>query len=330
MKLQRVHTFSQASSPFFTSSCIHVPLFVCALLLFACVFLTGCSALPFGSNPTFEGTTSGPAYSEPDSIPVNSFNETDAIKFAGGAIDASQTAKGYVAAKGESSTRLKFQVIFNGNSYNYDLPNDNTPLFAPLSLGNGTYTFRIMQNTTGSNYSIVGGTTTQVELENEFVPFLRPSVYCDFTPNSESVKRAESLARDAKNEGDVVRNIYTWIVKNIQYDDAKAEKLAVATGYIPDPDDSLKTSTGICFDYASLAAAMFRSLGLPCKIITGYVTPDDIYHAWNMIYINGEWVSAQVTIKPNEWCRVDTTFGATQGNNKNVGDGLTYTDKFVY
>ena len=127
----------------------------------------------------------------------------------------------------------------------------------------------------------------------------------------------------------MVRNIYQWVVDNITYDHDKAAQLASATGYVPDPDATLASGTGICFDYASLGAAMLRSLGIPCQVITGYVSPDDVYHAWNMVYIDGEWVSVEISIKPNSWTRVDLTFAAS-GAASTIGDGTSYTDRYTY
>ena len=80
---------------------------------------------------------------------------------------------------------------------------------------------------------------------------------------------------------------------------------------------TLASGTGICFDYASLGAAMLRSLGIPCQVITGYVSPDDVYHAWNMVYIDGEWISVEISIKPNSWTRVDLTFAASGADRLN-------------
>ena len=137
------------------------------------------------------------------------------------------------------------------------------------------------------------------------------------------------LAQGAANQGDVVRNIYQWVVDNITYDHDKAAQLASATGYVPDPDATLASGTGICFDYASLGAAMLRSLGIPCQVITGYVSPDDVYHAWNMVYIDGEWISVEISIKPNSWTRVDLTFAAS-GAASTIGDGTSYTDRYTY
>lgn len=102
-----------------------------------------------------------------------------------------------------------------------------------------------------------------------------------------------------------------------------------ASGYVPDPDATLSSQTGICFDYASLGAAMLRSQGIPTKIVTGYVSPSNIYHAWIMVYIDGTWKSAQFSVEKDAWSRVDLTFAAG-GSSTNVGDGKSYTDRFTY
>ena len=72
-------------------------------------------------------------------------------------------------------------------------------------------------------------------LADEFQPFIRPSVYCDYDASSKSTQLANNLSADAQNEGDVVRGIYDWIVENIAYDEDKAARLADATGYLPNP-----------------------------------------------------------------------------------------------
>ena len=258
------------------------------------------------------------------------FNDEAAYHENGGAIDTSSVSLGYVAAAAESTSRLKFQVTLGEMSYYYDLPNDGTPIVCPLNMGDGTYSFNIMQNTSGSNYVSITPAEADVVLESEFEPFLRPNVFCDYTSESACVLKAQELARNAENEGDVLRAVYEWIASTITYDTEKATTLADATGYVPNPDSTLAQKSGICFDYASLAAAMLRSLGIPCKIITGYVSPDGIYHAWNMVYLDGSWVSVQVNIESNTWSRIDLTFAAAGASQEFVGDGTTYTDRYTY
>lgn len=313
------------------------------VLVAACLGLSACgggggsAAAPSGSSASSGGSgsagdggeTSGPAFAAPDPILLSSFDGSAAVTSSAGSIDVSSASRGYVGASAVNGSRLKFQVIKGERSYNYDLPGDGTPIICPINMGSGSYTFRIMQNTSGSNYVEVAQATADVTLESEFAPYLVPNLFCDYTASSAVVAQARSLASGAQNEGDVVRAVYGWVVDNITYDKDKAAELADATGYVPDPDATLSSREGICFDYASLAAAMFRSLGIPCQVVTGYVSPDNLYHAWNMIYIDGRWVSAQITVNPDTWTRVDLTFAAA-GAGSTIGDGTNYTDRYVY
>ena len=67
--------------------------------------------------------------------------------------------------------------------------------------------------------------------------------------------------------------------------------------------------------------------------MTGYVSPSNVYHAWIMVYIDGSWKSARISVDQNTWSRVDLTFAAAQGDDRAagyVGDGSTYTDRYTY
>ena len=305
----------------------------CAALLAATLALSGCGATtpdgPGSTGSTGEGQTSGAAFERPE-LALSPFDETAATGNNGVLFDTSHLSEGYVAVLATSSVRLKFQVSSNGVDYYYDLPSDGTPISCPLTAGSGSYTFTAWENTTGQRYAELDSVTdVEVSLADEFQPFIRPSIYCDYDASSKSTKLANDLTTDAQNEGDVLRSIYDWIVDDIAYNEGKAAQLADATGYLPSPDATIDEGSGICFDYASLAAAMLRSQGIPCKIITGYVSPDDIYHAWNMVYIDGTWVDAHIDIKQNTWTRIDTTFAAGSGSSY-VGDGIAYTDLYTY
>ena len=73
----------------------------------------------------------------------------------------------------------------------------------------------------------------------------------NFTADSKCVKKGESLAgKDCYSDLDVVTQIYNFVIKNISYDKKKAEN--VPYGYTPDPDETLDTGKGICFDYAAV------------------------------------------------------------------------------
>lgn len=305
-------------------------LLLCVVALAGCGSSGGSGGGGGGGGATGDGgSTSGPDYAVPSSLALSAFHNDFAQTGNGCAIDTSALAEGYVGAAASSDSRLKFQVSKGDMSYNYDLPGDNTPIVVPVNMGDGPYNFRVMQNTSGNNYVELFSVVENVKLNSEQAPFLVPNMFVNYNDSSAVVAKARELAAGCTNQGDVVRNIYEWVVANITYDHDKAAELASATGYVPDPDATLASGTGICFDYASLGAAMLRSLGIPCKVVTGYVSPDDVYHAWNMVYINGEWVSVEISIKPNDWTRVDLTFAAS-GAASTVGDGTSYTDRYTY
>lgn len=298
-----------------------------ALLLFA-FSLCGCSG---GESLDAGGAdkTSGAAFTPADSFPNAVFHEDAAQGEHDAYIDASCTSDGYVAVRATSTARLKFQVASGQASYNYDLPQDGTAIVCPLTFGDGTYTFRVMQNTSGNNYVELFSTTTDVRLSSEFAPYLRPNVFCNFSADSACVSKARELVQGADTQADALAAICNFVVDNVSYDSTKADQLKNATGYVPDPDETLASGTGICFDYASLGAAMLRSQGIPTKVVTGYVSPNGIYHAWIMVYIDGTWSSAHFNVMANTWSRVDLTFAASDAAG-NVGDGKEYTDRYVY
>lgn len=276
---------------------------------------------------SLEGETSGPEF-VPGPVALSTPN-IDGVGPYGYTIDTSNVSQGYVSAAGTSVARLKFQVSYGDMSYNYDLPNDGTPISCPINMGSGTYVFSIWQNTSDNRYVELTfpPVTQEVYLESEFSPFVRPNYFCNYNESSACVAKAAELSAGAANQGDVLKNIYNWIVSNIDYDTQKAA--AVTDGYVPNPDETLQSGKGICFDYASLAAAMLRSQGIPCKILTGYVSPDNIYHAWNMVYINGSWQAVALSVDAETWTRIDTTFAAG-GATSYTGDGSSYTDRYTY
>ena len=290
----------------------------------------GGSATVSGIGATSADETDGPAYTLPDQVLLAPMDDATATVANDSAIDTSHVADGYVSAHATSDIRLKFLVTSGDQTYAYDIPGDGTPTSFPLNMGDGAYTFRVMRNTSGNNYVEINSAAADVSLSSEFAPYLRPNVFCDYTADSACVQKAAELAADAKNEGDVVRAVFDFVTENVTYDNDKAAELANAEGYIPDPDETLASGTGICFDYASLGAAMLRSLGIPTQIVTGYVSPSNIYHAWIMVYIDGSWHSARLSVDPDTWTRVDLTFAAGSGSTDYVGDGKEYTDRFIY
>ena len=244
-------------------------------------------------------------------------------------IDLSAADEGYIGVSAVSKERLKFQVRKDDLVYNYDLASDGSVSFYPLQCGNGSYLFRVMENITENKYAPIYEKEFSVKLQDEFQPFLRTSDYSRYDADSECVKKAAELAANCSTRLEVVSAVYDYVCGHIRYDKKKAA--TVPSGYLPDVDETLRTNKGICFDYASLAAAMLRSQGIPTKIIFGQVAPKDLYHAWNMFYTEESgWVTVSFEVSTKSWNRMDLTFSAGGADDSFVGNGTNYTDVYTY
>ena len=301
--------------------CLPMPLSACG----GAEANTTAEALPATKKKESKSTASGASFVMPSEILV------PAVADFGGqtTIDTSGVSSGWVGVRGQSPSRLKFQVTCGEMTYNYDMPNDGSAACYPINMGNGSYGFRIMENLEGSTYAELDSTYVDVTLDSELKPFLVPNIFCSYNAQSACVQKAKDLMKGVKNQGEAVREICIYVANNVSYDYDKAELLAGGSGYIPNADATLKEKKGICFDYACLSAAMLRSVGLPAQVVTGYVSPDNLYHAWTMVYVDGTWQTAQFSVKPNTWSRCDVTF-ASAGAGSTIGDGTTYTDRYIY
>ncbi len=303
------------------------PLLRCVCLALACLMictLGGCAKDEAPSASTSNEAT-GAAFVMPSEVSVPQVADSGAVT----TIDTSGVAQGWVGARAFSNSRLKFQVNCGEMTYNYDLPSDGSPTLFPLNMGNGSYGFRIMANIEGNSYAELDSAYADVTLSSEFAPFLVPNVYCAYRQDSACVAQAGKLMENVQNQGEAVREICTFVANNVSYDYDKAAQLSQSTGYMPNADATLSSGTGICLDYACLTAAMMRSVGLPAQVVTGYVSPDNLYHAWTMVYVDGRWQTAQFSISPNTWSRCDVTL-ASAGTGSTTGDGTSYIDKYVY
>ena len=244
-------------------------------------------------------------------------------------VDLSHCDDGYFAVYCTADAKIKLQVFKGDETYTYDVVTNKEQIY-PFQLGNGSYTIKVMKNIVDTKYSELYVTYAEVDMGDEFDPFLRPSQYADYEKSSECVAKAAELAASSSNANDFVTNVYSYVCKNITYDKKKAAE--VQPGYIPVPDETLKTGKGICFDYASLTASMLRSQGIPTKIIFGYVGDSgDLYHAWNMFYTEESgWVAVEFEVSQDEWNRLDLTFSANGADSKYIGDGSNYLDVYQY
>ena len=110
---------------------------------------------------------------------------------------------------------------------------------------------------------------------------------------------AAELTKDKHTTEEKAMAIYNYIVSNFSYDWKLYEQVVSKqiTRYTPDPNTALQAQKGICYDITSLYAAMCRSVGIPTKLVKGYVSTTKYYHAWNSVYddAKGEWIAMDLT-----------------------------------
>ena len=248
-------------------------------------------------------------------------------------IDYSNVSDGYVMVKYSKSTKKKIKAQVTGPSgvvYTYNVTPKRYEVF-PLSDGNGTYKVSVYQNVSNTSYSMVLSQSFSVKLIDEFIPFLTPNQYVNYTKDSEVVKKATRLTKGVKDPLDKVKKVYNYVVDTFTYDKKKAA--TVKSGYLPDLDLVLKEKKGICFDYAAVMTAMLRSQGIPAKLVVGY--SGDAYHAWINVYTDESgWLDGIIYFDGELWKLMDPTYASSGKSSKSImkyiGDGSNYKSKYLY
>ena len=238
---------------------------------------------------------------------------TGSVTFeSGGAtLDASNADEGYVMVKMQSEKALKVRIT-GLNQYTYDLDGDGEYDVYPLQDGDGTYTVVVYEQVEGTSYAQVLSQSVEAAMADANAPFLAPNRYSWYTRDSAVVSLSDELLGGLGSDWEKAEAAYEYVVSNMTYDYMKAV-MAVGgqiSGYVPDLDEVLETKTGICFDFAALMCALLRAQGVPTQMVMGYA--DTTYHAWNNVYLDGEWT------------RFDATAAVTHADIKQ------YTEEAVY
>ena len=249
------------------------------------------------------------------------------------AADASNLSEGYSVVKytGDKDVRVKVQIPHDAATYTYNLNNQGQNETFPLTEGNGSYTVKVFENTSGNQYAQAFSTTLTLQLRNDLLPFLYPNQYVNYSADSKAVAKAAELTAGVSSDLDKINAIFTYVTQNISYDYDLAS--TVQSGYLPDVDRTLETGKGICFDYAALMTAMLRSQNIPSKLVVGYA--GEAYHAWINVYIEGQgWIQNAIYFDGEHWTLMDPTYVSTgkasQETMAYVTNSANYSMKYAY
>ncbi len=238
-------------------------------------------------------------------------------------VDISDAASGVVQVSYKGScSNVKVRITMGDNVYDYGLSGSAV---YPLQSGSGEYNVKVLENISGKTYAIALDESFSAEV-SDFSPYLLPSQYISFSQSDNCVKKAAELCAGCDSDAEKIAAIFKYVTDNISYD--KQLAASVKSGYIPDPDSTLAKGTGICFDYASLFAAMCRSQSIPTKLVMGYVQ-GNMYHAWNEVYTKETgWVTLDLFIGKNKWNLLDPTFYASADNKSDAAEYMSDKDGY--
>lgn len=226
--------------------------------------------------------------------------------------------------------KVKVRITKNEAVYDYDL--DPAGTVFPLQSGSGTYNIKVLENVSGKTYAVALDEDFSADIKSEFAPYLVPSQYINYSQSDDCVYKAAELCAGKSGTVEKAAAMFGYITGNVKYD--KELAASVKSGYVPDPDKTLESGKGICFDYASLFASMCRSQGIPAKLVMGYVR-GNVYHSWNEIYTEESgWVTVDIFLKGSGWELLDPTFYASASDKSAVaeyiGDGSDYSAIYYY
>ena len=296
--------------------------FVCSFIILIFVFLlsaSGCSS---------SGTKSEepPVYS-PLQVLVPEAPGKEILGSSPLTLDISNITQGYLTAVSDSQDqKMNVQLTDeNGTVYSYFISPGESAVI-PFSSGSENYQICCYQQIDGTQYAALFANTLKVSLENEFLPFLYPNQYVNFSPESEASKLALSMVSEDTSDVDALQAIYDYVTENLTYDYDLAD--TVESGYLPDVDATLESKEGICFDYAALTAAMLRSRDIPCKLQIGY--SGTVKHAWVSVYIRSKgWVDKAVEFSGDSWSRMDPTFDSNSDDKETIQQYIGNDDNYI-
>lgn len=124
--------------------------------------------------------------------------------------------------------------------------------------------------------------------------------------NKEIAALADKITLDASDDYERLRMIHDWVCDYIRYD---VDSLN-STSTVPySASEVLKNRSAVCLGFSTLTAALCRSAGIPCNVVSGYalgvgidtewttetINTSEQNHAWNEAYVDGRWVIMDTT-----------------------------------
>lgn len=262
-------------------------------------------------------------------------------------IDASTANDGYVRVKWSNALVSHARCIVKWTkdgkpeSIQYLMNKEQTLgkwVKIPLTAGNQTYTvqFELLYTEEDTDESKTEAELDRIwrdpltvkfdtDMADENAWTLMSTVNADYEASPNASAKAAELTKNCKTDAEKITAIFKYVAKTIKYDHVrlKNKEKRVAAGesvFIVDsernlnPDDILKARKGVCEHYAALMTAMLRSVGIPCKMVSGSMKKSDGTtggHAWVAVKPETgklDMKALAAGMEPDgEWVRLDPT-----------------------
>ena len=206
--------------------------------------------------------------------------------------DISNASNGIVLIdyQGTLSTQIKVLVVKDKSRYIYTIKSRGI-VTIPLQLGSGFYQIQVLEEVELDKFGVMASVDLDIKNIDEVSMFSVSNIEIDLNTGTEALSHYTPALDLHSSIVDKVKALYNDIVAKYKYDYSKI----VPSEYTPSIDDMFKKKLGICFDYSVLFAGILRDSGISVKLVMGYSSEVEGYHAWNEIYVDGAWYVFDLT-----------------------------------
>lgn len=191
----------------------------------------------------------------------------------------------------------------SGKSEDYIYRVEGGEISGTISLrhGAGTYAIGVHETSEDNQYGQFW-TVAKYNLQNldtRDLSFLLPSKHVQ-SQNEEIVELAKRIVSGSKSQREAVVRINRWMMDNIEYDwSAYRDGSYVKKSYTA--SETLESRVAVCQGFANLFAAIARASGIKTRFVSGLGVSNagSGAHAWNQVYIEGQWLNIDSTWDQN-------------------------------
>lgn len=105
-------------------------------------------------------------------------------------------------------------------------------------------------------------------------------------------EQAEQITEGIADDRERARAVYAFVAQHVAYDVEKYQTENSFTRLYDSALEALDSGKGVCQDYAYLAIALLRSLGMEAHYVVGQAGE---LHAWVEVMVDGEWIEMDPT-----------------------------------